>query len=57
LKPAPLLLLDEPTADLDAVSEAEIIALIRAALPARTIIVATHSEALAVAADHVVRLP
>ncbi len=57
LKPAPLLLLDEPTADLDRAAEAEIIALLRAATPDRTIIVATHSETLAAAADHVVRLP
>lgn len=57
LKPAALLLFDEPTADLDTVSEAEIIALIRALASGRTVIVATHSEALAAAADHVVRLP
>jgi ATP-binding cassette subfamily C protein CydD len=56
LKPAPLLLLDEPTADLDAVAEAEIIAMIRDVAQGRTVIVATHSEALASAADHVVRL-
>lgn len=57
LKPAPLLLLDEPTADLDRAAEGEIIALIRQAARGRTVIVATHSEALAAAADHVVRLP
>jgi ATP-binding cassette subfamily C protein CydD len=57
LKPARLLLLDEPTADLDPTAEAEIIALIRSLAKDRTIIVATHSEALAAAADHVVRLP
>jgi len=57
LKPAPLLLLDEPTADLDRAAEGEIIAMIRAAARGRTVIVATHSEALAAAADHVVRLP
>lgn len=57
LKPARLLLLDEPTADLDPVAEAEIIRLIRAAAGERTVVVATHSEALAAAADHVVRLP
>jgi ATP-binding cassette subfamily C protein CydD len=56
LKPVPLLLLDEPTADLDAVAETEIIAIIRDAARGRTVIVATHSEALAAAADHVVRL-
>lgn len=57
LKPARLLLLDEPTADLDPISEAEIVKLIRTVGGERTIIVATHSEALAAAADHVVRLP
>jgi ATP-binding cassette subfamily C protein CydD len=56
LKPAPLLLLDEPTADLDQIAEAEIIVLIRGAARDRTIIVATHSEAVAAAADHVVLL-
>jgi ATP-binding cassette subfamily C protein CydD len=57
LKPASLLLLDEPTADLDPAAEAEIIALIRAVTRGRTVIVATHSETLAAAADHVMRLP
>lgn len=57
LKPAPLLLLDEPTADLGRAAEDAIIALIRVAARDRTVIVATHSEALATAADHVVRLP
>ena len=57
LKPATLLLLDEPTADLDAAAGAEIVSLIRTVAAGRTVIVATHSEALASAADHVVRLP
>jgi ATP-binding cassette, subfamily C, bacterial CydD len=57
LKPAPLLLLDEPTADLDREAEGEVVALIRNAARGRTVIVATHSETLAAAADHVVRLP
>lgn len=56
LKPAALVLLDEPTADLDAVAETEIIAMIRDAAGVRTVIVATHSETLAAAADQVVRL-
>jgi ATP-binding cassette subfamily C protein CydD len=57
LKPASLLLLDEPTADLDAVAEDDIIALIREAAQTRTVIVATHSESLAAIADQIVRLP
>lgn len=57
LKPAPLLLLDEPTADLDVGAEAEIVALIASLRGRQTIIVATHSETLAAAADLVVRLP
>ena len=56
LKPAGLLLLDEPTADLDPVAEAEIIALIRSMAGERTVIVATHSKAMAAVADQVVRL-
>jgi ATP-binding cassette subfamily C protein CydD len=56
LKPSALLLLDEPTADLDAAAEAEIIALIRALTPARTVIIATHSRAVIDVADHVVSL-
>lgn len=56
LKPAPLLMLDEPTADLDPAAEAEIVALIREAAGRRTVIVATHSPALAAAADRVVTL-
>jgi ATP-binding cassette subfamily C protein CydD len=57
LKPARLLLLDEPTADLDPAAETEIIGLIRSLAKDRTVIVATHSKALAAIADHVVRLP
>lgn len=56
LKPARLLLLDEPTADLDATAEADIVALVRSAAQTRTVIVATHSESLIAAADQVVRL-
>ena len=56
LKDAPLLVLDEPTADLDAVSEASMIDAIRAAAVGRTVILATHSEALLAIADKVVRL-
>lgn len=56
LKPAPILLLDEPTADLDAAAEAAMIAAIREAAAGRTTLIATHSQALAAVADQVVRL-
>lgn len=56
LKPAPLLLLDEPTAHLDMESETMLIATIARAARGRTTLIATHSERLAAIADHVVRL-
>lgn len=56
LKNAPLLLLDEPTAHLDAAAERDLIATIRAACAGRTAIIATHSPALAAIADRVVML-
>ncbi len=43
LKDAPILLLDEPTADLDAASEAEIIALLPAVFDGRTVLLSSHS--------------
>ncbi|MBO9706791.1 MAG: thiol reductant ABC exporter subunit CydD [Caulobacter sp.] len=56
LKPATILLLDEPTADLDAASEADLLPVIAAAMRGRTALVATHSQAVAALADRVVRL-
>jgi len=56
IKDAPLLVLDEPTADLDAESEAAMIAALRAAAVGRTVIMATHGAALLAIADTVVRL-
>ena len=56
LKPAPLLLLDEPTADLDAAAETALIEVIRRAAVGRTVLIATHSERLAAIADGVLRL-
>jgi len=56
LKPAPLLLLDEPTADLDEDAEAAICEAIRQAARGRTVIMATHSERLAAIATHEVSL-
>jgi ATP-binding cassette subfamily C protein CydD len=56
LKPAPILLLDEPTADLDAASEQALLPILRQAAKGRTTLIATHSEAVAALADRVVRL-
>lgn len=56
LKPAPILLLDEPTANLDAAAEAQMLAALRLAAKGRTTLIATHSEAVAALADQVVRL-
>ncbi len=56
LKGAPLWLLDEPTAHLDAAAEDALIATLREATRGRTVLVATHSERLAAISDVVVRL-
>jgi ATP-binding cassette subfamily C protein CydD len=56
LKPAPILLLDEPTAHLDALSEIALVTTIAAACRGRTTLIATHSDRLAGIADYVVRL-
>ncbi|MBB3586296.1 thiol reductant ABC exporter subunit CydD [Sphingomonas sp. BK481] len=56
LKPAPILLLDEPTAHLDALSEIALVTTIVAACRGRTTLIATHSDRLVGIADHVVRL-
>ncbi|MBZ6381030.1 thiol reductant ABC exporter subunit CydD [Sphingomonas sanguinis] len=56
LKPAPFLLLDEPTAHLDAAAEAALIATIAVAARGRTTLIATHSPALAAIATRVFRL-
>lgn len=56
LKPAPILVLDEPTADLDAASEAAMIETIARAARGRTVLIATHSDRLAAIAGQVVRL-
>ena len=56
LKPAPFLLLDEPTAHLDAAAEAGLIATIAVAARGRTTLIATHSPALAAIATRVVHL-
>ena len=56
LKPASILLLDEPTANLDPASEAAMLDVIRSAAQGRTTLIATHSTAVAALADRVVRL-
>lgn len=56
LKPAPFLLLDEPTAHLDAEAETALIATIAQAARGRTTLIATHSPALAAIADRVIQL-
>lgn len=56
LKPAPILLLDEPTANLDAEAERDLLTAIAHAARGRTTLVATHSEAVAALADQVIRL-
>ncbi len=56
LKPAPFLLLDEPTAHLDADAEQALIAVIDRLRRGRTTIIATHSDALAALADVTIHL-
>jgi ATP-binding cassette subfamily C protein CydD len=56
LKRAPLLLLDEPTAHLDAASAAAIVDVIRRLARDATTIVASHSPALLAACDRVIAL-
>jgi ATP-binding cassette subfamily C protein CydD len=51
-----LMLLDEPTADLDEASAAALRGLLRGLAGERTLVVATHDAALAAMADQVVRL-
>jgi ABC-type transport system involved in cytochrome bd biosynthesis fused ATPase/permease subunit len=51
-----LLLLDEPTAHLDAASESEVIETIRSVARSATTIIATHSPALLAACDRVITL-
>jgi len=56
LKPSPILLLDEPTANLDDLAAQSLLPVIAAAASGRTTLIATHSEAVAALADRVVRL-
>ncbi|MFG2043613.1 thiol reductant ABC exporter subunit CydD [Dactylosporangium sp. NPDC048998] len=56
LRDAPLVLLDEPTAGLDAATEAGILAAIRAHAAGRTVILVAHRPALLAAADREIPL-
>ena len=56
LSDRPLLLCDEPTADLDAASAAQIAALLREIAQTHAVLIATHDAALAALADQVVAL-
>jgi ATP-binding cassette subfamily C protein CydD len=56
LKDAPLLLLDEPTAYLDPVTESELIQAIAALGEGKTIVIATHSPSVIASCKRVVRL-
>ncbi len=57
LRDAPLLLLDEPTANLDGETEALILASVRDLMVGRTVIIAAHRPSLLTLADRVVLLP
>jgi ABC-type multidrug transport system fused ATPase/permease subunit len=56
LRDAPLVLLDEPTAHLDPVSEAAVAAAVRRLARDRTVVAVAHRPALLADADRVVRL-
>jgi ATP-binding cassette subfamily C protein CydCD len=54
---APLLLLDEPTANLDNETQADVLVAVRELLRGRTALIVAHRPALAAIADRVVELP
>jgi ATP-binding cassette, subfamily C, bacterial CydC len=56
IKDAPIVLLDEPTADLDALTERRLVASIRPFLDGRTVLLVTHSPGFVALAHRVVRL-
>ena len=56
LSPSRILLFDEPTANLDAASEAALLPVLREAARGRTTLIATHSASVWELADQVVRL-
>ena len=56
LRKAPIILLDEPTAHLDPDAEREFLSKLEDLAKGRTLLVATHSDALIAASDAVIRL-
>ena len=56
LKPAPIVLLDEPTAALDQETEQELIAVIQNLAQERLCLIASHSPAVIKSADQVIKL-
>ena len=56
LRDAPLLLLDEPTANLDGATEAEVLSAIERLMIGRTVMLVAHRPALAALADRMVDL-
>ena len=56
LKDTPILLLDEPTAGLDNITERKVLSLIKKISPRKTIIIATHRDAVIELADAVAQL-
>ena len=57
VRDAPLLVLDEPTASLDAETEADVLDAVRRLTEGRTALIVAHRPALAALADRVVHLP
>jgi ABC-type transport system involved in cytochrome bd biosynthesis fused ATPase/permease subunit len=57
LRDAPLLLLDEPTANLDGATEEGVLSAVRRLMVGRTVLMAAHRPSLLALCDRVVRLP
>jgi ATP-binding cassette subfamily C protein CydD len=56
LRNAPIILMDEPTAHLDPDAEQDFLSKLEDLAKGRTLLVATHSDALIAASDAVIRL-
>jgi ATP-binding cassette, subfamily C, bacterial CydCD len=56
LRDAPLLLLDEPTANLDGATEEAVLSTVKRLMAGRTVVMAAHRPSLLAASDRVVRL-